>query len=59
MTIKGELSLDLKLNFLSKIENDKSDRRLNYQRNLTEICAYAEEYFRFNPKKPAVKKGSE
>lgn len=28
------------------IENDKSDRRLNYNRNLTEISAYAEEYFR-------------
>jgi hypothetical protein len=37
-----------------KLETNKSDRRLNYNRVQTEICAYAEEYYKFNPKKPAT-----
>ena len=36
------------------METDKSDRRLNYHRNRTEITAYAEEYYKMFPKKPAV-----
>ncbi len=41
-----------------KMETDKSDRRLNYHRNRTEITAYAEEYYKMFPKKPAVAGGA-
>ena len=35
------------------METDKMDRRLNFHRNRSEISAYAEEYYKMFPKKPA------
>ena len=42
-----------------QLENDKLDRRLNFHRNRSEISAYAEEYYKMFPKKPAEPKGKE
>jgi hypothetical protein len=36
------------------MESNKADRRLNFHRLQSEISAYAEEYYKFNPKKERV-----